>query len=229
MKKTFLIASAGLLVALPVRAEPPMNVDDAGTLDKGGLKVEGALSRDDKERGGELVFGFAPIEDLEVGISAARATDRDPDPSTKLRGTGISFKWVPFQNDTGWSLGASFGYGHARVNERSASAKFTEKEYAFSGLATYRFENEQVAHLNLGATRVKAQGDSDTVGTWGVGYEYPIVANLKLTAEVFGEEHAGPDKAVGLRYEIAEGLKISGAVGRGNDRSFGQVGFSWEF
>lgn len=229
MKKNILIASASLLAALPVRAEPPMNVDDAGTLDKGGLKVEGALSRDDKLRGGELVFGFAPIDDLEIGISVARATDRDPDPSTRLRGTGISFKWVPIQNDTGWSLGASFGYGHARVNERSTPDKFTEREYAFSGLATYRFENEQVVHLNLGATRVKAQGDSESVGTWGVGYEYPLVENLKLTAEVFGEEHAGPDKAVGLRYEIAAGLKISGAVGRGNDRSFGQVGFSWEF
>lgn len=229
MKKNILIASASLLAALPVRAEPPMNVDDAGTLDKGGLKVEGALSRDDKLRGGELVFGFAPIEDLEIGISVARATDRDPDPSTRLRGTGISFKWVPIQNDTGWSLGASFGYGHARVNERATPDKFTEREYAFSGLATYRFENEQVVHLNLGATRVKAQGDSESVGTWGVGYEYPLVENLKLTAEVFGEEHAGPDKAVGLRYEIAAGLKISGAVGRGNDRSFGQVGFSWEF
>ncbi len=229
MKKTILIASAGLLVALPVHAEPPMNVDDAGTLGKGGLKVEGALSRDDKERGGELVFGFAPIDNLEVGLAVARATDHDPDPSTRLRGTGISFKWVPIQNDTGWSLGASFGYGHTRVNERSAPDKFTEKEYALSGLATYRFESEQVVHLNLGTTRVKAQGESDSVGTWGAGYEHPLAENLKLTAEIFGEEHAGPDKAVGLRYEIVEGLKVSGAVGRGNDRSFGQVGFSWEF
>jgi len=86
-----------------------------------------------------------------------------------------------------------------------------------------------VVHLNLGTTRVKAQGDSDSVGTWGAGYEHPLAENLKLTAEIFGEEHAGPDKAVGLRYEIVEGLKVSGAVGRGNDRSFGQVGFSWEF
>ncbi len=224
-----LVAALSCLTALPAHAEPPMNVDDAGTLGKGGLKVEGVLGRDDKERGGELVFGFAPVDDVEIGISVARATDHDPDPSSKLRGTGIGVKWVPIQNESGWSLGASFGYGHTRVNERSAPDKFTEKEYAFSGLATYRFEPGQVVHLNLGATRVKAQGDSDSVGTWGAGYEHPLAENLKLTAEIFGEEHAGPDKAIGLRYEIFEGFKVSGAVGRGNDRSFGQVGFSWEF
>lgn len=228
-KKLALLAALGMCAALPAHAEPPMNVDDAGTLDKGGMKVEGVLVRDDKARGGELVFGFAPIEDLEVGLSVARATDRADDPSTRLRGTGISFKWVPIQNDTGWSLGASFGYGRTRVDERATPVKFTEKEYAFSGLATYRLESEQVVHLNLGAMRVKAQGESDTVGTWGAGFEQPLAQNLKFTAEIFGEEHARPDKALGLRYEVAEGFKISGAVGRGNDRSFGQVGFAWEF
>jgi len=51
----------------------------------------------------------------------------------------------------------------------------------------------------------------------------------KLTAEVFGEEGSGPDKALGLRYEVIEGFKISGAIGRGNERGFGQIGFAWEF
>lgn len=224
-----LVATTSLFIALPARAEPPMNVDDAGTLGKGGMKVEGAWSRDDRTRGGEMVFGFAPVEDLEIGLAVGRATDRADDPSTRLRGTGISFKWVPIQNEAGWSLGASFGYGRTRVDERVAAVKFTEKEYAFAALATYRFASAQVVHLNLGATRVKAQGERDTVGTWGAGFEQPLMENLKLTAEVFGAERSRPDKAVGLRYEVFEGFKISAAVGRGNDRSFGQVGFSWEF
>ncbi|MDM7457694.1 MAG: hypothetical protein P3W97_010705, partial [Tepidimonas sp.] len=79
------------LLLAPSALEPSMNVDDAGALGKGGLKVEGALNRDDKVRGGELVFGFAPIDDLEVGLGLARATDHDLDPSTKLRGTGIGY------------------------------------------------------------------------------------------------------------------------------------------
>lgn len=230
--KTFAVAVATLLTSASAFAEGPMNTDDAGTLDVGGMKVEGVLSRDDHERGGEMVFGFGPIENVEVGIAASRATDSADDPSTKLRATGFSVKWVPIQNngdEGGWSLGMSFGYGHTRVNERSAPDKFTEKEYAFSGLATYRLENGQVLHMNLGSTRVKAQGDSDSVGTWGAGYEFPLMENLQLTVEAFGEEHAGPDKAIGLRYEVFEGFKVSAAAGRGNDRSFGNVGVAWEF
>lgn len=230
--KLAIFATTALFVSAAAHAEGPMATDDAGTLDKGGVKVEGVLSRDHKMRGGELVFGFAPIEDLEIGIAVARATDRADDPSTRLRGSGISFKWVPLQNisdEGGWSLGASFGYGRTRVDDRLTPDKFTEKEYALSALATYRFASEQVVHLNLGATRYKALDESETLGTWGIGFEQPLVDNLKLTAEVFGEERSRPDKAIGLRYEVAEGFKISGAIGRGNDRSFGQVGFSWEF
>lgn len=232
LKKLALLAALGTCVATPALAEGPMATDDAGTLDQGGMKVEAVLSRDDKAHGSELVFGFGPIETVEVGLAFARATDRADDPSTKLRGTGIGIKWVPIQNkgdEGGWSLGASFGYGSTRVNERSTPDKFTEKEYALTGLASYRLENGQVMHLNLGAVRVKAQGESDTVGTWGVGYESPLVEKLQLTVEAYGEEHARPDKAIGLRYEVFDGFKVSAAVGRGNDRSFGQVGLAWEF
>ncbi len=229
LTKLALLAALGACVATSALAEGPMATDDAGTLDQGGMKVEAVLSRDDKARGSELVFGFGPIETVEVGLAFARATDRADDPSTKLRGTGIGIKWVPIQNDTGWSLGASFGYGSTRVNERSTPDKFTEKEYSLTGLASYRLENGQVLHLNLGVVRVKAQGESETVGTWGVGYEFPLVEKLQLTVEAYGEEHARPDKAIGLRYEVFDGFKISGAVGRGNDRSFGQVGLAWEF
>lgn len=220
---------AATLLAFPAWAEGPMNTDDAGTLDKGGMKVEGVLSRDDQERGGEMVFGFGPIENVEIGISVARATDRSADPSTKLQGTGFGIKWVPIQNDTGWSLGMSFGYGSTRVDERATPDKFTEKEYALAGLASYRLGNGQVLHMNLGAARVKAQGSSETLGNWSIGYEFPLIESLQLTVEAFGEEHSRPDHAIGLRYEIADGLKLYGAVGRGNDRSFGNLGVAWEF
>ncbi len=229
LKKLALLAALGACVATPAMAEGPMATDDASTLDQGGMKVEAVLSRDDKARGGELVFGFGPIETVEVGLAFARATDRADDPSTKLRGTGIGIKWVPIQNDTGWSLGASFGYGSTRVDERSTPDKFTEKEHSLAGLASYRLANGQVLHLNLGAVRVKAQGESETVGTWNLGYEFPLAENLQLTVETFGEEHSRPDKAIGLRYEVFDGFKVSAAVGRGNDRSFGQVGLAWEF
>ncbi|MDP2195966.1 MAG: hypothetical protein Q8J72_08280 [Rhodocyclaceae bacterium] len=222
-----LIAAAG--ISFPTYAEGPMATDDAGTLDIGGMKVEVVLGRDDKTRSAELGFGFGLIENVEIGLGFARETDRTADPSAKLRGTGIGIKWVPIQNDTGWSLGMSFGYGKTRVDDRFNAEKFTEREYALTGLASYRLENNQVLHLNLGAVRVKAQGESDTVRTWNIGYEFPLVENLQLTVETYGAEHSRPDKAIGLRYEVFDGFKVSAAVGRGNDRGFGQVGLAWEF
>ena len=151
------------------------------------------------------------------------------DPATKARSVGFGVKWVPYQNDTGWSLGARFDYGRTRTDHREAGEKFTEREYALTSLASYRLECGQVLHINLGTVKLTAEGESDTVGTWGIGYEFPIVDKLQLTTEIFGEEHARPDKAIGLRYQVFDGFKVSAAVGRGNDRSFGQVGAAWEF
>jgi len=211
------------------RAEPPMQVDDAGTLGRGGMKLEGSLSRDDKQRAGDLVFGFSVIENVEIGLALARATDRADSPSTRLAGVGIGIKWVPIQEREGWSLGVSLDHGRTRVDERATPAKFTERAYGLTGLATYRWDDGQAGHVNLGVSRIRAQGEGETVGTWGLGYEYPLTDALKLTAELFGEEHARPAKALGLRYQVFEGFKLSGAIGRGDGRSFGQVGFAWEF
>lgn len=221
--------SAGLLLTSLARAEAPMNVDDAGTLDKGGMKVEGVWSKDDRTRGGELLFGYSPVENLELEIGAGRARDGSADPATRLHELGFGAKWVPYQNDRGWSLGVRVDFGRTRVKDRETPTRFTERTYAASALATYRLDDDQVLHLNLGTERVRAQGASDTAATWGIGYEFPLAEVLQLTVETFGSEDARPDKAVGLRYEILPGLKLSGAVGRGNDRSFGQAGFAWEF
>ena len=228
-RKFAMIATTMLFVANTANAEGPMATDDAGTLDVGGMKVEAVLGRDDKTRSAELGFGYGLIENVEIGLAFARETDRTDDPSAKLRGTGIGLKWIPIQNDIGWSLGMSFGYGKTRVNDRFNAEKFTEKEYSLAVLASYRLENGQVLHMNLGSARVKAQGESETLGNWGIGYEFPLMEKLQLTVEAYGEEHSGPDKSIGLRYEILDGLKVYASVGRGNDRSFSQVGVAWEF
>lgn len=213
----------------PVRAEAPMNTDDAGTLDKGGMKVEGVWSKDDKAKGGELLFGFGALEHLELEVGAAQTDDDAARPATKARRAGFGAKWVPYRNETGWSLGARIDFGSARIDDRAAGEKFTERTYALTGLASWRRENGQALHINLGTARVKAQGASDTVGTWSIGCEFPLVEKVQLTVETFGAEHSRPDKAIGVRYEVFDGLKVSAAAGRGNDRDFGQVGVAWEF
>jgi hypothetical protein len=225
----FVIFGLGLMLAAPANAEPPMHVDDADVLGKGGMKIEGAWLRDDKTRGPELLFGFAPIDALEIGIAVSRASDRAQDPASRLTGTGIGLKWVPLQNETGWSLGLSFAFDRTRVDERATATKYTTHEAAFFALATYRFAHGQVTHLNLGAKRSMFPDERVTVGAWGAGYEHPLTEAIKLTAEIFGAEHARPDKAIGLRYTVFEGFKVSGALGRGNGRGFMQAGFAWEF
>jgi len=229
------LAATTLFATFPALAEGPMATDDAGTLDKGGMKIEAVLGRDHKARSAELGFGYGLIENVEVGLTFARETDRSADPSTRMRGAGIGIKWVPIQNDTGWSLGLGLGYGDTRVDDRETLDRFTERKHSISALASYRLPNGQVLHMNLGSTRSRiladddTTGESNTVGTWGIGYEFPLLERLQLTVEAFGEEKSRPDKAIGLRYEIIDGLKLYGAVGRGNDRSFGKLGVAWEF
>lgn len=210
-------------------AEAPMHVDDASTMDKGGMKVEGTWRKDAKQKGGELLFGYSPMENLELEVAAARDRDSSTNPATHLRALGFGAKWVPIRNETGWSFGVKLDLGQTRVHDYETPQKYTGREIGINGLATYRLANGQIVHLNLGAVRSKAQGQSDTNATWGIGYEYPLAEKLKLTTEVFGQQHSKPDKALGLRYEIFDGFKVSGAAGRGNNRNFGQVGFSWEF
>ena len=221
-----ILAIVGMTAA---HAEGPMANDDAGTLALGGMKVEAVWFKDDKVDGLEAVFGFGVVEGLELEVVGAYAKDGAASPATRLRGIGFGAKWVPYQNDLGWSLGARFDYGRVRVDEREAGVKFTGREYAVTGLASYRFDNGHALHANLGSARVKALGEGETVGTWDIGYELPVADGLQLTAETYGAEGSRPDKAVGLRYEVLDGLKVSAAIGRGNDRRFGQIGVAWEF
>jgi hypothetical protein len=220
---------AGVFVVPPAWAERPMAVDDAGTLDPGGAKLEAGWSRDHKERGLDAAAGYGPVQNVELEISLARAQDRDPDPSARLRAVGAALKWVPIQPETGLSAGLKLSYDQTRVDPRDGSARETERARALTGLLSWTFESGQRAHLNLGHEWIRVAGDDESGNTWGVGFEQPLTGALTLTAEVFGVEDGAPDRQVGLRYEISEGLALSAAVGRGSDRNIANAGIAWEF
>ena len=223
------IALAGLNCAVPAAAESPMHTDDAGTLAQGTMKLEAVAFRDDKTRGVDLVVGAGVLPGLEMEAVLGRAKDRQYEPATTYRGLGFGLKWVPLQSDTGWSAGGRLDWGRTRVRDDATPGRWTEREFALTALATYRLASGQALHLNAGRKVVKAQGTSQSAATWAAGYEWPLAQQLQATAEVYGEQRSRPDKALGLRYEIAEGLKVSVAAGRGNGRTFGQVGMAWEF
>ena len=202
-----------------------MHTDDAGTLAQGTMKLEAVAFRDDKTRGVDLVVGAGVLPGLEMEAVLGRAKDRQYEPATTYRGLGFGLKWVPLQSDTGWSAGGRLDWGRTRERDDATPGRWTEREFALTALATFRLANGQALHLNAGRKVVKAQG----AATWAAGYEWPLAQQLQATAEVYGEQRLRPDKALGLRYEMVEGLKVSVAAGRGNGRTFGQVGMAWEF
>jgi hypothetical protein len=204
----------------PAFAERPMAVGDAGTLERGGAKLEFGWNRDDAVRGYEGTAGFGPIDNVQVEVGLGYAKDRDAD-DNRIRAIGAAVKWVPLQSETGLSAGLKYEYGRERV-----SGEDTARTDSLAGLFTWAFEQGPRVHVNLG--RKWARDDED-VNFWGVGLDVPVTERLAFVIETFGEEHSGPDRQVGLRYSIADGVKISGAVGRGNDRTIANVGVAWEF
>lgn len=198
-----------------------MAVDDAGTLERGGAKLEFGWSRDDAVRGYEGAAGFGPIDNLEVEVGFGRAKDRDADPDAKIRAVGAAVKWVPLQSETGLSAGLKYEYGREKV-----SGEGTARANSLAALATWAFEQGPRVHVNLGREWVHNDENADF---WGIGLDVPVTDRLDVVVETFGAEHSGPDRQVGLRYTIVDGLKVSGAVGRGNDRTIANMGVAWEF
>lgn len=229
--KTLPLAVSLLTLAcltVPAHAERPMTVDDAGTMEHGGAKVEFGWSKDDQARGWDALAGYSPIENLEVEVGIDRLRDHAPDPTQTLRGRSFGLKWVPLQSEVGLSAGLKIDIGRTRISDRLSPTE-TEHARSLNGLLTWRTEAAQKLHLNLGREWLHIAGPNETNNTWGVGFEQPLHENVQLTLETYGAERMRPDKQVGLRWEVADGLKLSIAAGRGNSRSFGNAGLAWEF
>jgi hypothetical protein len=223
--------ATGLLAALatqPAMAERPMAVDDAGTLDRGGAKLDFGWSKYDRVRGWDAAAGYGPIDNVELELAFEMARDHDTSPRTELSGVGFAAKWVPLQQAAGLSAGLKAEIGRARADDQLGN-KETAYTRALIGLASWTFEAGQIIHLNLGHEWERIDGDTEGLNVWGLGFDHPLSERVQLTLEVFGTEHGRPDKAVGLRWEIADGLKVSAAAGYGSSRSFANTGVAWEF
>lgn len=223
-----LMAAALLAIAMPAVAERPMTVDDAGTLDPGAAKLELGWGRDDKAKGFDAAVGFGPVENVELELNFGHARDRSVNPDLHERGVGAALKWVPLQAETGLSAGLKLEHARLR-SDFGEEGRETIHASAATGLASWSFASGQKLHVNLGREWARIEHDTDPENTWGTGFEQPLGGGLTVTAEIFGAEHSRPDKQLGLRYEIADGLSLSGAVGRGNNRGFANAGVAWEF
>ena len=201
-----------------------MVVDDAGGLERGGAKVEFGLNKDVDAVGGEAAVGYVPVDHIELELAVGRARSDGTATVETIRAVGAALKWVPIQAETGLSAGFKYAFGHERV-----SGSPIRHANAVSALVSWRFEGGSAVHANLGREWSRSGGDRDAVNIWGVGVEVPLAPRLCATVEAFGLEHEGMARQAGLRYEIAEGLKVSGAVGHGAQRSLANLGLTWEF
>lgn len=216
---------AAVLASGGAYAERPMAVDDASTMDRGASKIEFGWSRDDQARGWDGAIGHAPIDGLEAEVGFARLRDHDESPATTVKAAGVALKWVPLQAETGLSAGLKYEYVDERV-KRGADAD----AHALTALFTWTFASGPAVHANLGHEWLHVRGEGrENLGTWGIGLNLPLNEVVEFAIETFGAEHSGPDRQVGLRYAIADGVKVSTAFGRGNGRNFGNAGVAWEF
>lgn len=214
--------------ATPAMAERPMAVDDAATGEKGSAELEFGWVRDHRERGGEASIAYIPVDRLKVELGYSRTRDHDPEPSLWAHGLGVAVKWVPLQAETGLSAGLRYDYERARVDLRGEPDEVARAN-ALTALASWGFASGQRVHVNLGREWVRVSGANEVANVWGVGFEQPLGDRLTLGAEVFGAEDGRPDRQIGLRYEVVEGFTVSGAVGRGSDRTIANLGCAWEF
>lgn len=218
-------ALAALLAATPAaHAEPPMVTDDASTLDAGSAKVELGWSREAGTRAIGLALGYAPTDGIEGEVSFERTHARSTDPATVLRATGLAIKWVPLVfGET--RLGLKLEHGHERADGVGAS-----RDTRLLGLLSHRLPTGQGLHLNIG--RDWQRDDSGTrarAWLWSLGADQALSESVQLTADFFGSSGSRPGHQLGVRWTLADGYKLSAAVGRIAHQPTARLVAAWEF
>ena len=222
-----LVGAAAILwlVAGAVHAESPMVTDDAGTLDAKGAKIEVGLAKSGPSRSAVLAVGYAPVENLEIGLAHEQMRDHSTDPSLRGHANGLAVKWVPLHQGP---LSAGLKLELARASDSSENS--STHSTIVTGLVSYQWEPGYVLHANLGRGWERG-ADSGTLASnrWSMGAELPIAAHVKLTGDFFGATGEAPGKLIGLRWTLFEGVKLSGGVGRSNSENIANAGVAWEF
>jgi hypothetical protein len=224
-----LLLGLGLSLHSLVAAESPMQVDDAGTLERGQFKVESILQKAGRrtELTGAIGLGVGRGAELEVSRMLGR--DRTDVPRDAVSATAAVVKWVPYASDTGWSFGTRLEFGRLASGSGIDPSRVVERSGSLLGLASYRFDEHTAAHINLGGARIRTDGARTFSSMWGIGADVGLFPQAQLTAEWYGQAEERPWRALGLRYRVLPSLKLSAAAGWGADATLYQVGVSFEY
>jgi hypothetical protein len=217
MKNVIAFCSAAFVCNL-VFAEAPMITDDAGTLDKGGKKIEGGVTKSGSQRAYGLSGGFAPIDNVELGLGLQHS--RDGSIPASGNAVALSAKWIPLKSGI-FSAGVKLDYVHAKSGGASANST------TLTALGSARFESGYVLHANIGRTNNSGGGTHSN--DWKIGGEAPVADKVQLTLDIYSGTGSDTGKQIGARWEVQKGLKLSAAFGRYNSENTAFAGFSWEF
>jgi hypothetical protein len=209
----------GLAACLPAWAEGPMLNDDAGTLGPGKFKIEGVWNKLKDSTTKTLLFGYGPVQTLEVDVGGERLSDSSV--PLKVEGQFISLKWVPYSQGE-VTAGGRLDY------ERAKSGGVVANTTTLIGLLTWRSQAGTVLHFNAGRAKPNTGSASNF---YGAGAELPLAAQAQLTFDYARDSATTTNvKQFGVRWEVAPGLKLFGASARaGGSSSDTTLGFAWEF
>jgi hypothetical protein len=216
--KPLAILMAAAFSCAAVYAEAPMITDDAGTLDKGGKKIEGGFAKSGSTRAYGLSGGFSPIDNVELGLGLQHFRDSSVPASGNI--TALSAKWIPFKSGI-YSAGLKLDYAHSRSGGASGNAT------TVTALGSARFESGYVLHANIGRTNNSGGGGHSN--NWAIGGEAPVADKVQLTLDIYSSTGSDTGKQIGARWEVQKGLKLSAGFGRYNSENTFTAGFSWEF
>ena len=223
---TVAFAALSLATWQPAVAEAPLSVEGAETESRGSYEISAEVAFDDDVRGIGFGIGYVPWRNIEVELEGFRGRDRGSDPGGNTGEGELSIKWVPEQSGLGLSYGVMLSIERGFADD-DGEREF-ETEQGIMGVFSYDIPDGPLVHFNLGLVNEREDGEHETVTAYGLGFETRISRRWTLAAEITGKANEQADKMIGLRYKMGGDSSFFIRVGRGQDRTYGGIGFALE-
>lgn len=202
--------------------------DDASTLPLGSSKIELAWTAEDRLRGLGAVVGHALRSDLEAEITLDRTRDGSHTPAGSWYAAGLGLKWATPVSDDGHSaVGLKLDAGREHPTGQAV-----QRTAQLLLLFTQQLGSHSKLHLNLGRswTHTDADAEPQAVTLGALGLDVALAEPLALVVDAYREAHGPWGRQLGLRWQVAEGIKLNAATGRlAGGPSQWRLGVAWEF
>lgn len=203
------LAFACLLATSSAHAGRPMTVDDAAIVDPGQCQLETYGQRAGKVNQYWITPACNAGGTWELAAGAAWGDDHQ-------RYGRLQAKTVFKPLDAG-----GWGVGLVLANQFQ-SGRGLDGDLSANVPVSFSLRDDNVLlHLNAGVLHAQATRRANT--TWGVGGEFKLDARNSLTAETFGQQHAGARAQLGYAHAlIPDQLQLDGSWSRRLARGAGE-------